>query len=324
MKKHVFTTLLVGVALVTCTQKPAANAKNDSNKDDAIQNNIAQVGYDAKEEKAESVNAGADYEVRIKSNGDSARIEGLLKEGAKLKAGENITMFYARKFLGLPYVGGTLDVDKEEGLIINTRQLDCTTFVENVLALTVCTKRGLTSFGDFCNVLVNIRYIGGEVAYTKRQHYFTTWIDDNIRDGFIQNIQWPDAPLTAKRTPKVNYMTTHVEAYKMLNAHREWLPAIKDMENSVNKMQFTYIPKAQLANSDKYKKYISDGDIIGIVTNKQGLDISHVGFAVWHNDGLHLFHASSLRKKVVDDSITMFQYLQRQKSSVGIRVVKVL
>ena len=93
--------------------------------------------------------------------------------------------------------------------------------------------------------------------------------------------------------------------------------------DSVNKMQFTYIPKAQLANSDKYKKYISDGDIIGIVTNKQGLDISHVGFAVWHDDGLHLMHASSLKKEVIEDPLTLYQYLQRQKTGVGIRVANV-
>lgn len=324
MKRKIFTTLIAGIILTTCTQKPTVNAQNENIKADedakaAVKQESGEVNADA-----DNNNANADYEVRIKHQGDSAKIVRLLKEGANLPPEENVTLFYARQFLGYPYVGGTLDVDKEEGLIINTEGLDCTTFVENVLALSICTKKGQTSFQDFCNTLVQVRYIGGEVSYTKRQHYFTIWIDDNINDGFLESIQLPEAPLSAKRTANVNYMTTHVSAYKMLNAHKQWLPEIKEMEKKVNKVQFTYIPKAQLANSDKYRKYVKDGDIIGIVTNKQGLDISHVGFAAWHKDGLHLFHASSLRKKVTDDPMTMYDYLQRQSSSVGIRVVRVL
>ncbi|MBQ4295340.1 MAG: DUF1460 domain-containing protein, partial [Prevotella sp.] len=86
---------------------------------------------------------------------------------------------------------------------------------------------------------------------------------------------------------------------------------------------FQYIPKAQLERSKRYKDCIHDGDIIGLVTNKPGLDISHVGFAVWHDDGLHLMHASSLKKEVIEDPLTLYQYLQRQKTGVGIRVANV-
>lgn len=266
------------------------------------------------------------YEIRIKNANDSAKVEKLLQEGAALPEGTNIPLFYARKFLGKPYVGFTLDKDKEEGLVINTEQVDCTTFVENVVALTMCTRKKQTTFADFCRALVDVRYIGGEVAYTSRQHYFTIWLDDNIKDGIVSDIALPEPPLSAKRTPHVNYMTTHVASYAMLNAHREWLPQIKAMEDKVNAITFTYIPKEQLAKSMRYKEYVHDGDIIGIVTNKAGLDISHVGFAVWHNDGLHLMHASSLDrngKKVTDDPMTLYQYLKGQSTSVGIRVAHV-
>ena len=266
------------------------------------------------------------YVIRIKNPNDSARIEKLLKEGVALPEDANIPLFYAKKFLGKPYVGHTLDKDKEEGLVINTEQLDCTTFVENVVALTMCTKKKQTSFEDFCNALVDVRYIGGEVAYTNRQHYFTIWIDDNIKDGIVADIPLPDFPLSAERSPHVNYMTTHVASYAMLDAHREWLPEIKAMEQQVNAITFTYIPKEQLGNSMRYKEYIHDGDIIGIVTNMEGLDISHVGFAIWHDDGLHLLHASSSKRngmKVADDAKTMYQYLKEQSKSVGIRVVRI-
>ena len=263
------------------------------------------------------------YEVSITHKGDSAHIVSLLQQGAKLKPEANVPLFFANHFKGYPYVAFTLDQNKEEKLVINTEGLDCTTFVENVLALTVCVKKGLTSFRDFCDVLTQVRYIHGKVAYTSRQHYFTTWIADNMADGLVKEIELPQPPLTAKRKPHVDYMTTHVESYKMLNAHRQWLPAIREMEKQVNNTTFTFIPKAQLRDSNQFRKYIHDGDIIGIVTNKKGLDISHVGLAVWHSDGLHLFNASSLHKKVVDEPMTLYQYLQKQTSSVGIRVVRI-
>ena len=156
-----------------------------------------------------------------------------------------------------------------------------------------------------------------------RQHYFTTWMTDNVADQLVSWVPLPKSPLSERRRPHVDYMSSHVSAYRMLNAHQEWLPAITAMEGDVNKTEFAYIPKAQLSNSNQYRDVIRDGDIIGIVTNKAGLDISHVGFARWHKDDLHMMHASSLQKKVIDDPTSLYGYLQRQKSAVGIVLTRV-
>jgi len=263
------------------------------------------------------------YDIRIKNPDDSLRIVRLLAEGAGKNADE-LMLYYGRQFLGLPYVAYTLDQDKEEGLVINTKGLDCTTYVENVLALAHCALKGYTSFADFCRVLAKVRYVGGNQAYTSRQHYFTYWMSCNVADGLVGHVQLPPPPLSATRKPHVDYMTTHVSAYKMLDAHRQWLPEIKKMEEKVNTTTLTYIPKAQLRDSNRYRKFIKDGDIIGIVTNKKGLDISHVGLAVWHENGLHLMNASMIHKKVVDEPMTLYQYLQKQTSSVGICLVRMM
>ncbi len=320
MRKIFVTLILSGVVLTLCCHQ--APNKDGSDNEKALVamkpgSEEAQAGENASQAQPSK------YQVLLKNPGEKERIEALLKEGAAQPQEVNLMLFYARKFLGQKYVGGTLDKDKEEGLVINTQELDCTTFVENVLALAICTKRGQTSFEDFCKALADIRYIGGEVAYTARQHYFTIWLDDNIKDGFLQEAKLPQPPLSATRTPHVDYMSTHVSAYNMLSAHPEWLPGIKALEQKVNKSKFQYIPKAQLEKSKRYKDCIHDGDIIGLVTNKPGLDISHVGFAVWHDDGLHLMHASSLKKEVIEDPLTLYQYLQRQKTGVGIRVANV-
>ena len=68
---------------------------------------------------------------------------------------------------------------------------------------------------------------------------------------------------------------------------------------------------------------IHDGDIIAITTSKAGLDTSHIGIAVWHKDGLHMLNASQIHKKVVEEPMTLYQYMQKHPSQTGIRIVRV-
>lgn len=303
----------VAIVSAACGNQPAKASDKETEKE---------APHLVKADQANDEAIKADLDVRITNKGDSARIVALLKEGRALGKDVNDVLFFARKFLGKPYVAYTLDQELTERLVINTEGLDCTTYVENVIALAVCARQHLTSFADFCKILSHVRYVDGKVSYSTRQHYFTYWITDNLKESLISDIELPPAPLSQKRKPKVDYMTTHVASYKMLNAHKEWLSDIKQMEEKVNATTFAFIPKSQLKDSGKYQKYIKDGDIIGIVTNKAGLDISHVGFAVWHKGQLHLMNASSLHKKVVDEPMTLYQYLQKQTSSAGIRVVR--
>ena len=66
-----------------------------------------------------------------------------------------------------------------------------------------------------------------------------------------------------------------------------------------------------------------DGDILATVSRRPGLDVNHVGLAVWGRDGrLHLLNASSLRHRVVEERWTLAEYLRRQKSVAGLRVVR--
>lgn len=306
MRKCISLLFLIGFSLTSCSQHAVQ-------KDSVVSHDEEQI----------DVKPVAQYQISVTHQNDSDRVMSLLKEAQTMADSENTVIYYAKKFLGLPYVAFTLDQNNDECLVINTKGLDCTTYVENVTALAICANRKITDFKDFCEVLRQVRYIHGEVAYTSRQHYFTMWMKANVDDQLVSWVSLPKSPMSEKRQPHVNYMTTHVSAYRMLDAHHEWLPAITEMENEVNKTEFAYIPKAQLSNSSQYRDVINDGDIIGIVTDKAGLDISHVGFAKWHKDGLHMMHASSLQKKVIDDPISLYGYLQKQKSAVGIVLTRI-
>lgn len=254
---------------------------------------------------------------------DSIKVVKLLQEGKKQKGKQDLVLFFARKFLGIPYVASTLENNTDEQLVINLRQLDCTTFVENVLTLTLCTKNGQTTFDDFCNQLRKIRYRNGEVGYPTRLHYFSEWISDNTRMGFVEETQAPNPPFSAVQTLQINFMSTHVDKYPMLVRTPAFIKPIAQMESELNGQTCRYIPKAGILNNAACKQAVKDGNILALVTSRQGLDTSHVGFAIWKKDGLHLFHASSLQKKVVEDKSLLRNYMMKQKSQLGVRVVKV-
>lgn len=255
---------------------------------------------------------------------DSLCIVNLLKEAKRQSVcpKDGWMLWFGKKFVGVPYVGGTLDRDTMERLVVNTRELDCTTYVEIVLALAQCATHKEYTFANFCNRLRHVRYINGEPTYTKRQHYFTIWIDDNEREGIVKDVH-PNPPFTAVQKIHINWMSTHVANYKMLSAHPAWLSGIKSLENSVNGKSYRYIPKASIANTALFRNTIKNGDIIAIITNKKGLDTTHIGLASWHPDGLHLLNASSIHKKVIDEPMLLRTYMSKHPVQIGIRVCRI-
>ena len=232
----------------------------------------------------------------------------------------------ARKFIGMPYVAHTLDINEDEKLVVNLHGLDCTTYVEAVTALTLCVKKGEIRFSDYVRQLEQLRYRGGKMSYVNRLHYFHWWQEDNERMGFVKEIDSPNPPFTAVQTLKINYMSQNARLYDMLKNHPERIAELKKLEDATNGTKLRYIPKNLLNYSKLLREVIRDGDILAIVTSKRELDTTHLGFAIWHKDGLHLMNASNLRKngnKVVDPVETLYDYMMARPANLGIRVVRI-
>lgn len=256
---------------------------------------------------------------------DSALVVTLLQKAATAMNGEHPMVWFGRQFIGTPYVAHTLEKGDEEHLIVNLRELDCTTFVETVTALTLCHDSGLLTFDAYCAKLRLIRYRDGKInGYPSRLHYFTWWGEDNERKGIVRTIQSSTAPFTARQTISLNYMSTHPELYKQLKGHPKRTSTIRSMENESNGTIYPYIPKHLTGTGpDSPLGIIHNGDILSMITSKHGLDTSHIGIAVWQGGKLHLLNASSLYHKVVLPTQTLHQYQQQQKSQTGIRVYRV-
>lgn len=254
---------------------------------------------------------------------DSLKAVQLMKNAASQPSGTNLIIYIAEQLKGIPYVAHTLEPNNNERLIINLRQLDCTTFVEQVAALYLCVKERKTTFADYCKMLQKLRYEGGaEPHYTKRLHYYSSWIEDKKSMEICKEIQSPNPPFTKVQRLSLNWMTTHVNDYRMLKNNPSWVPQIRKMEQKMEGRQYRYIPKEQIKNTRLLRNTIKDGDIIAIITNKKGLDTQHLGFALWHKDGLHLLNASSIHKKVIDEPMTLRTYLYKHPSMPGVRIIR--
>lgn len=222
-----------------------------------------------------------------------------------------------RSFVGVPYVAHTLEAPGAEHLVVNLRALDCTTFVESVLVLSRCVASGKSTFAAYREELQRVRYRNGTVdGYASRLHYFTDWVDDNIRKGVVQDVtrELGGAPFS----PAIDFMSTHPESYRQL-ADPALLPMIRETEQHLSARQGSYIPKQRV---DAIAGLLRDGDIIGITTSTKGLDIAHIGLVVTLKDEVRFLHASLAGKEVQVTPVSLGAYLQKSTNHTGIIVVR--
>lgn len=260
---------------------------------------------------------------------DSLKVVRLLTLGKAQPEGTNLPLFFAGQLKGIPYVAATLEVNRQEELVVNLRQLDCTTLVENVVALTRAVRLPEPSFAVFCRELETIRYKNGLLeGYASRNHYFSGWIDSNEKMGIVTEIKGDVTdgyfPFIAEQKLVLDYMSTHPHLYPMLGGKPEEIERIRNNEQEVEGRTVRYIPLELLDKGKDVLGDVQDGDILAIVTKKKGLDTSHLGFAVWKDGKLHLLNASSIHKKVVLEPMTLSRYMKKHPSQLGVRVVRIM
>lgn len=223
----------------------------------------------------------------------------------------------ARFFLDAPYVAATLEKEPE-GLVINLREMDCMTLVENVVALTSTMQSADPSFEAFCKNLQTLRYRNGEIHdYTDRLHYTTDWIFENQRKGIVKDVT-PEAGGIAFPV-NVSFMSTHPDSYKQLKDNPERTARIALKEKEINARSYYYIPESDI---NKQAAGIKDGDVVCFVTTIKGLDISHVGVVCRVGDKLTFIHASTTSKKVIVNEAPLQEYVESIKRNSGIMLVR--
>lgn len=264
---------------------------------------------------------GVEAQQVVYSETDSVKVVKVLNKVKALSPGENKTAFIGKQFLGIPYVASTLERGENERLIVNLRELDCTTFVETVAALAIASERKNPDFNDFTAALQLLRYRDGELnGYPSRLHYFSDWIQNNVDKGLLDEITATKGTSSLILNPF--FMSAHADKYPRLIDNSQNIEEIKKAENRLKGKEIHYFAKADL-NNPRITQYVKEGDIIAILTNIKGLDIAHVGIATYRNGELHLLHASSKHMKVAVEGVNLFSQLKNNKTQIGIRAMRI-
>ena len=234
----------------------------------------------------------------------------------------NQVLTNAVSLLDVPYVANVLDQNDVEELVLNTDELDCTTFVEYVIAMTLAPMKDNNQKDEiiFADYVQKLRYRDGKIdGYTSRLHYMTEWAQNAIKQGILEDVTAANSQYTTQ--VQTGYMTAHTNRYRQLANNSSDVQKMKEIEQRLNGTEIHYIPKAYLPN-DGFD-WIKDGDIIMITTNTPGLDVAHMGIAFKISGRLALMHASSQDKKVTVSKVTISKLLNDHDNWTGIRVLRV-
>lgn len=238
---------------------------------------------------------------------------------ANLPTANDRISFIAQQFLGKPYVAHTLESETEI-LTINIDQLDCTTFVETVIAMAYTVGEGRTSWRDYIHNLERIRYRDGELnGYASRLHYISDWIVNNSYRGNFKEVtsNFKNASYIVKT---IDFMSAHRKSYKALADSCEY-ERMKNHEVGYRNHRFPYIKTSSLRDKAT-RLQLKDGDVIALTTKTKGLDVSHMGLIAYVDGEPHLMHASMKAMKVIIDPLPLYDYLNKSKSLSGIRVIR--
>lgn len=231
-----------------------------------------------------------------------------------------------RSFVGAPYTPGTLDPPGPEHLVVNLREFDCVTFVENVLALTAFVREHGTSALDdrpraestYRGYLAALRYrTPSKIEYESRIHYFSEWIGQNAARGHLSLLA-DELGAVADAEP-IDFMSSHPESYRQM-AEPGVRTAIRRMEGRLNAgAPRRYLPEDDLSRIDGV---VMPGDVIAATSTIPGLDVAHTGLAVRVGDRIHLLHAPLVGDSVEISRRPLAERIRALESQDGVMAAR--
>lgn len=209
--------------------------------------------------------------------------------------------YFSRVFLGVPYLLGPMGesyLDSVENKpLVYIDSVDCMTFVENVLALSIAPSED-----SLFATLQNIRYKDGVISYLTRKHYMMAdWVNDG---RFARVLPMPEDTTIVRTIPKKEFFKSHRLRYT-----EKGLP-VPDPE-----LNLRYLPYAKAVNWAN-KPYEGPMMVVGVafIAKSSKLDVTHTGLVVLRpGEKPKLRHASSNRKRVIEQPFNEYLYSRKGK-----------
>lgn len=196
----------------------------------------------------------------------------------------------SRHFLGRPYKSNPLigTADTPEVFTASLDGFDCVTYIETVVAL----DRSF-SVDDFTNWLRKIRYDRGLIQWARRNHYMTSWIRNNVREGIISPLSMPAVPMVSRE--------------RILNV----VPGL-----SPRRTRLKCVPKRSVL---RLQQFLQTGDLIFFASTRKHLDVFHAGIIVRDGKRVLMRHASRSKGFVVEQELSEFLKSNRMAGVIVMR-----
>lgn len=178
--------------------------------------------------------------------------------------------------------------------------LDCMTYVEHVLAMAACQK---ASYSEFLQRLIDVMFdAGGQPLMNHHRNHFTShWGVVNERKGYLIDVarHHPQAVSRGLYLNRVGSNRTYYIEDRFMIAEEPQL--------------MWYFPVPAVLDGSAA---LQSGDIVAMVTDKEGLDVTHMGFYIEQNGKRLLRHASLKLNRVTDQDLA--EYLRDGKHIKGL------
>ena len=209
--------------------------------------------------------------------------------------------------------------------MVSLSHVDCTTVMEDVLALALCYRDGRATLDDLKDYYRRMHYQDGVISFATRNHYFTWIMQSAIKEGFVERIS-PDEPVfpfTGVQDMQPSYMTRNKYLFRPQMDDEKNYNAIAFRQRQG--VRFTYVPR-ELLNmpQDSELGVIHDGDIMAVVCDQhswaRGVEIKHLLIAKWMEGRLHFYHATN--DGLLLSSQDAYTYMKDKFTMIGVAVYR--
>jgi len=222
----------------------------------------------------------------------------------------------SRLFLGAPYEAGTLDKGMREQLVLNLSSFDCTTLVEQVLALGLALRQDSILPEVWASEVEQLRYRKGRCeGYGSRLHYFSEWLTLAAANGTLDYP--PDGIKAVPIERTLDFMSHHRSAYPRLRQDSVFANILRSEQQLRNHLLYQ-LPKNEIK---AHEALMRQGDIVAFVTSIDGLDVTHTGFVYKDSGTTRLLHASTSGKVSISE-VPLHQYAARLNNCTGILLAR--
>ncbi len=222
---------------------------------------------------------------------------------------------YSRRALNTPYrwfpLGEGPQGKYDRGPLVDFAHVDCLTFCEQVLALTLADN-----YSDMFARLQRLRYRAGEIDIRRRNHFMLAdWLPNNA--WLVEDVtETLGREFCVAMTKTIN----RVEILQKKGLPARELTAVPPPQT----MTIQYIPEANLP---AIKSKLRGGEIAVVIQSRPGIFAAHLGFMLRDSTGRVFFRNASARrgvKKVVDENFDdLVTFLKRNPSWVGMVFLRV-